>query len=107
MQFALQADEPPDTSSRFQAALQSAVNARVAFTNFVDEAILAKQPRGARSPMGEMIKDAAELIKVFSDGTLTAWREYRTTTETRRRDLIARLDTYRWRPFGEIAGGGG
>lgn len=105
MQFALQADEPPNTSSQFQAALKSAVNARITFTNFVDEAILAKQPPGARSPVGEVIKGAAELIKVVSDAVLAAWRDYRTAADARRRDLIARLDTYRWRPFGEIVGG--
>jgi hypothetical protein len=105
MQFALQADEPPDISPQFQTALRSAVDARVAFTNFVDETILAKQPPGARSAVGEVIKGAAELIKVVSDATLAVWRDYRTAAEGRRRDLIARLDTYRWRPFGEIAGG--
>jgi hypothetical protein len=105
MQFALQAGEPPDTSSQFQVALRSAVDARVAFTNFIDETILTKQPPGARSPVGEVIKGAGELLKVVSDATLAAWRDYRTAAETRRRDLIARLDTYRWRPFGEIAGG--
>jgi hypothetical protein len=45
MQFTLQADEPPDISPQFQAALQSAVGARVAFTNLVDETILAQQPQ--------------------------------------------------------------
>ena len=105
MQFALVAGEPPDTSPRFQAALRSAVEARVAFTDFVDETVLAKQPPGARSPVGDVIKGATELIKAISDAALAAWRDHRTAADARRRDLVARLDTYRWRPFGEIAGG--
>jgi hypothetical protein len=99
MKFAFQIREPPDTSRSFQAALQSAVDARVNFTDFVNDNILAKQPPGTRSPVADVIKGASELIKVISDAVWVAWN----STETTKREIITQLDTYKWRSFDDIA----
>jgi|GEM_PF-4905372 len=94
-------------SKRFQDALVLAVKRRVAFTDFVDEKVLSRSPKGTKSlaavlGAADFIKGAAELLKVLMEAGLDIWREYRTVDKENRQQIRDQLDSLKWRSFDKV-----
>lgn len=105
LEHELERKQPLDQSEAFQAALASAVDKRIAFTDFVGDTIV---PRGggAAKGIGDVVKVAPELVKTLTDAGISIWREFRSAGEARRREMRQELEALRWPPFQPTAGQG-
>lgn len=97
---------PPQGSEAFKAALNSAVNHRMAFTVHVDEMVRAYTGDGheLRPGVSDYIKGAGELLKIFVDAGNTVWEAYSKVSESKRRETIEQLESLKWKPFAQLAG---
>ncbi len=98
LEHELERTRPPDQSAAFEAALNAAVDKRVAFTNFVTGTII---PQGSGTPkgIGDFIKVVPELVKALTDAGISIWREFRSAGEARRNEIRQELEALRWPAF--------
>jgi hypothetical protein len=90
--------QSPDQSATFQAALDGAVDKRVAFTGFVSDTILP-QAGGTTKGVGDFIKVVPELVKALTEAGVSIWREFRSASAARREEMRKELEGLRWPPF--------
>ena len=96
---------PPQGSEAFEAALNSAVNHRMAFTVHVNEMVRAYTEAGheLRPGVSDYIKGAGELLKILVDAGNTVWEAYSKISDSKRQETIDELDSLKWKPFAELA----
>jgi WD40 repeat protein len=90
---------PPDQSERFEAALKDAVAKRVAFTSFVTETLVPHTEGAQKGIAGDFIKGGGDLIKALTDAGIAIWREFRSSGEARRKEIMQELESLRWPRF--------
>ncbi len=97
---------PPQSSEAFEAALNSAVNHRMAFTVHVDEMVDAFKEDGheLRPGVGDYIKATGELVKILVDAGNTFWEAYSKISESKRQETIDQLESLKWKRFEQLAG---
>ena len=90
---------PPDQSERFEAALKDAVAKRVAFTSFVTDTLVPHTEGAQKGIAGDFIKGGGDLIKALTDAGIAIWREFRSSGEARRKEIMQELEWLRWPRF--------
>src|SRR3954451_4090405 len=101
LQTDLDAGTVPTASPELQQALQAAVEQRLAFSRFVDDAV--KVEPGARAGVADALaQGAGAIIRGVLDGALAIWQEYHRADQLRRQAITNRIDAQRWKPFGEV-----
>jgi hypothetical protein len=97
LEYELGQPQPPDQSAAFQAALNGAVDKRIAFTNFVSDTIVPRAD-GTKG-LGDFIKVAPDLLKALTDAGISIWREFRSAGEARQKEIRQELEALRWPAF--------
>jgi hypothetical protein len=97
----------PTESQRLQGTLSTAVERRVAFTDFVDEKVIAGIPEGSKSlaavlGSADFLKGAAELLTAINEAGLGIWREYRNADKEYRQQISDQLDSLKWRSYDQV-----
>lgn len=82
--------------------VQTAVNRRTEFTDYVREKVLG-DAAGTRLGLGDLIKPEA-LLRELIEGLRGLWQEYRAVQDDRRKELRQQLDALKWRPFHDLTG---
>jgi hypothetical protein len=95
----LEQARPPDQSENFEAALKDAVAKRVAFTSFVTDTLIPHTEGAQRGGVGDFIKGGGDLIKALTDAGIAIWREFRSGSEARRKEIMQELESLRWPQF--------
>ena len=88
-------------SEKFQAALQQAAEARIAFTNYVDTT-LAQQLKGSKFPYDVIFGAVAELLPKLVDAWNKIWDARRQVEEARKQEVRRQLHSVIWQPFNDI-----
>jgi len=91
----------PTGSPKFNNALQSAAEKRIAFTNFVEEIIGSKE--GARSWIYDVVRVVPDLVKALTDAGISIWREFHDAHQARRDQLLNQIEHLKWKAFADIA----
>jgi len=99
LELELEQARPPDQSERFEAALKDAVAKRVAFTSFVTDTLVPHTEGAQKGIVGDFIKGGGDLIKALTDAGIGIWREYRSGSEARRKEIMQELESLRWPQF--------
>lgn len=93
----------PDLSPRFRAALQTAADARGAFSAHVAATLRVRLPVGAKFDLLATLEAIpAAIVKAVVDSGIAIWREVHQASAERRRDIATRLEAQRWKPWAEI-----
>jgi hypothetical protein len=86
----------------FEARLKIAADRAGAFGEHVDDILRQVMPRGSKSPLALLLTDPAKLLQTLTNSGLAIWREANGVAAQRRREMAARIEQERWRPFNEI-----
>lgn len=89
------------TSPKVSDAMQRAAEKRVAFTSFVSDQIVAKQP-GTKPGLPDVIEVVPNLVKAITDSGIAIWKAYHDAGKERRDAILSELDQLRWRSFEEV-----
>jgi hypothetical protein len=93
----------PKVSPAFRASLDAAAAKRAAFGAHVDAVVKAHVPVGGKPGWLALLgQDPAELVKAVTKSGVTIWHEWRTADAERRRDIAARIEAQRWKPWTDI-----
>ena len=87
-----ESDSPGESTSDL---LKSGSTKTEAFLSYADELILGE-------PRGGVAEAAIELTSKVIDTGVSIWRELRSSSKERRKQLLSQLDELRWMPFGDI-----
>ena len=85
-------------SEEYQAILETAVDARIAFTTHIDKEVIGDDD-GKRSGVKAVITTVVELLPALAEASVAIWEAYRDATTDRRKEILARLDALKWNPF--------
>ncbi|HVO84647.1 MAG TPA: hypothetical protein VMU60_09490 [Syntrophobacteria bacterium] len=89
-----------DQSEQYQLIMKSAADKRIAFTNFVSEEVIGKEP-GKRFPAA-VFTAATELIPVLTDAGKAIWEQYRKAKDQEKQKILAQLSGLKWKSFDKI-----
>jgi hypothetical protein len=93
----------PQISDGFRTQVQRAVERRLAFSERVDADMKQAVPQGAKPGFADALAaSAGELVKQIFAGGVSVWHEWRDASADRRREISARIEAQRWRPFADI-----
>ncbi|MDQ1273624.1 MAG: hypothetical protein QG591_2254 [Planctomycetota bacterium] len=96
--------EPFDKSPDFREIMKNAVDSRISFTTHIKEQILSKHT-GSKGIATDIMGDADELITALTGVGKTLWQEYRSVTDTRKKELLYQLEALQWKEFHQIGSG--
>jgi hypothetical protein len=82
--------------------LQTAVDRRTDFTDFVEAQIIGNAA-GTKFGLGDLLKPA-DLLKALTDGLRALWQEYRAVKDTRHKETMKQLEDLKWLPFQDLIG---
>jgi hypothetical protein len=99
LEHELEQARPPDQSENFEAALKDAVAKRVAFTSFVTDTLVPHTEGAQKGIVGDFIRGGGDLIKALADAGIAIWREFRSSGEARRKEIMQELESLRWPQF--------
>jgi hypothetical protein len=102
LRFDLIDGSDPAQSPKFAAALHSAAEKRVAFTNFVDDQVVGNV-EGARPGLPDVVKVVPDLVKAITDEGLAIWDAFHKANKERREAILNEIDHLRWRAFADLA----
>jgi hypothetical protein len=95
--------QDPDVSPAFRASLDAAAAKRAAFGAHANAVVKAHLPAGARPAwLAAIAQIPGDLVKAVSDSGIAIWREWRGANAERRRDIAARVEAQRWKPWTDI-----
>jgi hypothetical protein len=101
LRIELQTGQEPAKSVKFNQAMQSAAEKRIAFTSFVSSEV-DKLP-GARPGLEDLIQVVPDLVKAITEAGLSIWKTFREARQERRDAILNELELMQWRPFAELA----
>jgi hypothetical protein len=101
LRIELQTGQEPAKSVKFNQAMQSAAEKRIAFTSFVSSEV-DKLP-GARPGLEDLIQVVPDLVKAITEAGLSIWNAFRGARKERRDAILNELELMQWRPFAELA----
>jgi hypothetical protein len=104
LEVELDQPRPPSQSHALKDDLNKAVAKRVAFTSFVEGKLLPHTEGAQKGIVDAFVKGAGELTKELTNACIAIWREYRSASEARKKDLRQDLEFLRWPPFVPTAG---
>jgi hypothetical protein len=93
----------PGLSQVFGQRLDAAAVKRLSFSHRVDEVVKPNVPEGAKPAiLDALAKAPTELIKQLFDSGMAIWKEWRSVSTERRKQITTRIEAQRWKPFAEI-----
>jgi hypothetical protein len=107
--FDVKSGNDPSGSTKFATALRGAAEKRVAFTDFVKEALSAAlnpEERGRLDLLG-ISKLVPEIVKSLTEAGLAIWKSFRQAKKERQVAILAELERLRWRSFADLTTSGG
>ena len=104
LEHELEQARPPSRSEKFEAALKDAVAKRVAFTSFVTNTLVPHTEGAQKGIVGDFIKGGGDLIKALTVAGIAIWREFRSGSEARRKEIMQELESLRWPQFSAPSG---
>jgi hypothetical protein len=102
LRFDLINGSDPAQSPQFAAALHSAAEKRIAFTDFVDDQVVGNV-EGARPGLPDVVKVVPDLVKAITDAGLAIWDAFHKANKERREAILNEIDHLRWRAFADLA----
>ena len=101
LRIELQTGQEPAKSVKFNQAMQSVAEKRIAFTSFVSSEVDKLQ--GARPGLEDLIQVVPDLVKAITEAGLSIWKAFREARQERRDAILNELALLQWRPFAELA----
>jgi hypothetical protein len=101
LRFDLLNGQDPAKSLKFNDALKTAAERRVAFTSFVS-AQVDKLP-GARPGLPDVIDVVPELVKAITDAGISIWNAFRQARKENRDAILSELQHLEWRSLADLA----
>ncbi len=98
--------QDPQLSPAFRERLDRALARCAAFSAHAEAVITPRIPAGAKpdwlaviAGLGNVLPDT---VKALVDAGIAIWREFRAANAERRREIEARVEAQRWKPWAEI-----
>ena len=102
MKYNLINQQPFDKDAKFDAILATAVERRVAFTEYVAEIVETSGP-GAKPGLAA-IGAVATLVPVLTAAAKEIWTEYQKLQDDRRQQILTQLNSLKWQPYHKFGG---